>query len=480
MESSNTLAQYNRGISDGEKTFLSNRLPIVKAALETILNRSLNNKRIPKIALIGSGGGYRAMLCTTGSLNGAQKIGLLDATTYITALSGSTWAVAPWISTGIAIKQFKNYIQDCAAKPFTQLNSDEKNLLLKDLLVKIKNNQKITLVDPYGGLLANRLLEFLGDQRQATTLSDQAQKIKLGFYPYAIYTAIDGRENIATGQTWYEFTPHTIGDRTNNIHIPTWTYGKKFKEGQPTNNAPEKSLAYCMGTWGSAFAANIYEILKEVIHYNVILEEITEILPDSIEGERILPFYAEVRNYMYQMRNLNDTSLSENKHLMFVDAGLEINLPYSPVSGICPERTADILIFLDASAGDNIGNQLQKVADYAKKFNCPFPAINLENIGKKTISVFKDENNTSTPVVIYMPRISDQALWQDNKLKPEFAKYNLSGFDLDHETNNGYCKTEEFQYTPEHSALVMNQTEFNMRVNKYTIIKEINEWIDRK
>lgn len=479
MESPSTLAHYNTGISEGEKKFLDKRLPIVKAALEKILNRSLDNKKIPKIALIGSGGGYRAMLCTTGSLNGAQKIGLLDTVTYITALSGSTWAVAPWISTGIAIKQFKNYIQDCAAKKFTDLNDDEEKLLLKNLLIKIKNDQKITLVDPYGNLLANRLLEFLGDDRQITTLSDQAQKIKFGTYPYPIYTAIDGREKIVTGQTWYEFTPHTIGDRTNNIHVPTWAYGKKFKKGQPTSSAPEKSLGYCMGTWGSAFAANIYEILKDVIHYKPILEEILEILPDSIEGDRILPFYADVRNYMYQMDNLQDTSLSQEKNLMLVDAGLEINLPYPPVSGICPERKPDILIFLDASAGQ-IGEQLQNVADYAKKYNLPFPAINLENIDKKTISIFKDKNNVQAPIVIYMPRISDKALWENNKEKQEFAKYNLSGFDLDNETNNGFCKTQEFQYTPEHSMLVMNQTEFNMRVNKDIIIKEINAWIDRK
>jgi hypothetical protein len=182
---------------------------------------------------------------------------------------------------------------------------------------------------------------------------------------------------------------------------------------------------------------------------------------------------------MYKMDNVKDTSLSQEKNMMFVDAGLEINLPYPPVSGICPERTADILIFLDASAGQ-VGGQLQNVADYAKKHNLPFPQINLDAIDKKTISIFKDENNASTPLVIYMPRISDQELWKKNKEKKEFAKYNLSGFDLDYETNNGSCKTQCFQYAPEESTLVMNQTEFNMRVSKDAIIKEINWWIDRR
>jgi hypothetical protein len=179
------------------------------------------------------------------------------------------------------------------------------------------------------------------------------------------------------------------------------------------------------------------------------------------------------------MDNITDATLPPIQYMKFVDAGPEINLPYSPVSGICSERVADILIFLDASAGQ-IGNELHNVADYAQKYNFPFPMINYDDIDKKTISIFKNENSTTTPVVIYMPRISDKELWEHNKSKPEFAHYKLSGFDLDYETNNGYCQTECFQYTPEHSDLVMNQTEFNMLINQDTIIKEINWVIDKK
>ena len=79
-----------------------------------------------------------------------------------------------------------------------------------------------------------------------------------------------------------------------------------------------------------------------------------------------------------------------------------------------------------------------------------------------------------------MPRISDKDLWEKHKLDPEFAEYNLSGFDLDHETNNGFAKTQEFQYSLEHSTLVTNQTEFNMHVNKNAIIEAIKWCIDRK
>lgn len=472
------FTRHTYTISEGEKVYRKNRLPIIKAAVEKMLNRSINEHQIPKIALICSGGGYRAMFCTTGSLCGAQEIGLLDATTYITALSGSTWAVAPWISTGLPLRKFKDYLQECAAKPFRDLTHEEKMLIANAIAVKKTYKQPRTLVDPYGDLLANRLLAYFGDMKQMIYLSDQSQSIESGTYPYPIYTAIDGRESITHGQTWYEFTPHTIGERTNNIHIPTWAYGRKFKKGESTNHAPEKNLGYMMGTWGSAFAANIDDIIEE-IDKDKDHENLLEKLAQPIDGKRILPFAAKVPNYMYKMQYLSDAKLSSKKHLKFVDSGLEINLPYPPVSSTCPERTPDILIFLDASAG-HIGDELKKVAEYAKSKNIPFPSINNELLGKQTISIFKDEDNTATPIVIYMPRISDKELWEANKSKPEFAHYNLSGFDLDYETNNGYCKTQNFQYKPEHSELVMNQTEFNMCINKDAIIKEINWCIDRK
>jgi phospholipase A2 len=467
-------AIHNTGISTGEAAYLKNRLPVAKAALEKMLNRSLDEKQVPKIAFVTSGGGYRAMLCTTGSLCAAQQIGLLDGVTYITALSGSTWAVAPWISTGLPLQEFKGYIQKCAAHAFHETTHEEKLLIANAIAVKKTYKQHRTLVDPYGDLLANRLLACLGDLRHMTYLSDQAQKIEFGAYPYPIYTSIDGRETITTGQTWYEFTPHTIGDRTNNVHIPTWAYGRKFEKGQSTNNAPEKPLGHLMGTWGSAFAANLHTILKEVTKNETVHKDL-----ESIEGKRILPFWAEIPNYMYKLDTNNDTTLLTKKQLKFVDSGLEINLPYPPISGICPERTVDIIVFLDASAGE-IGNELKKVDVYAKTHNLPFPAINLENINTKTLSVFKDENNKATPVVIYMPRISDKKLWETHKSQPEFANHNLSEFDLDHETNHGYCSTEHFQYSLEHSNFVMHQTEFNMLVNKDAIMHEINWVIDRK
>lgn len=47
--------------------------------------------QVPVVAVVCSGGGSRALTGTYGSLQGLQKIQLLDAVSYITGVSGATW-----------------------------------------------------------------------------------------------------------------------------------------------------------------------------------------------------------------------------------------------------------------------------------------------------------------------------------------------------------------------------------------------------
>jgi len=56
-----------------------------------LLNQSAFQGEVPNIALLGSGGGERAMVGLLGSLDQLQKIGLLDCVLYLSGVSGSTW-----------------------------------------------------------------------------------------------------------------------------------------------------------------------------------------------------------------------------------------------------------------------------------------------------------------------------------------------------------------------------------------------------
>lgn len=479
-----TIAYVRMGnqLHSQERDYLDKRRPKVKIALEKMLQRSLDEKYIPTIAIVGSGGGYRAMLGTIGSLSAAEKIGFLDATTYITALSGTTWAIAPWISTGMPLAQFKNYIQQTIVNDIKVASIDEAQKIMGMLSTKIAFDEPITGVDIYGGLLANRLLSYYGADSQRVYLSQQAERIKNADVPYPIYTAIDAREAVAREPHWFEYTPHEIGSPYFGVYVPTWAYGRLFDKGKSIDFAPEQSLGFLMGTWGSAFGVHVgraWEEIVEKIPTTFLKEIIEKKLIDPLSGKRINYSWGEIFNFTYGMER---QELATRKTIKFVDAGVDFNLPYPAVSGERPERIADIMIFLDFS-GDSLAYSMKKIEEYARKRNLKFPKIEYAMLEKKAMSIFMDPTDASVPVVIYFPRISQEGLWQQHKSNVAFSSYSsIEGFDFAQCTNEAGqdCVTQRFKYIPTVSQQIMDQMEFNIMVHKEEIIKTINGVIDQK
>src|SRR5581483_1151807 len=403
------------------------------------------------------------MLCCLGSLKGLEKEGLLDCITYISALSGSTWALAPWISTKMPLDEYITYIHQCIEKPLHDITEAEKLLIAEMIAVKKLSHQPLTLVDMYGGLLGHRLLEHMAEKKHITYLSDQTNIIADGsLYPYPISTAVSGDKQDDT--SWYTFTPDTITNMTHKLSIPTYGCGRMCKEGNSINNAPELPLSVLMGAFGSAFAANWDTIMLAVQDRKPEAKKLIDdlmlmIKPTNIGKDRPIPCELKIHNFTAKMA----TPINNHKHLQLVDAGTDINLPYPPVSGLCPERCADIMLFLDNSAGP-LGKEFQKCAEFASKHKLLFPEINFENntIDNKTCRIFMD-NNPKVPLVIYLPGISD--------------KSNAAGFDLKKETEQGFCQTQHFQYQKEHARLVTEQTTHNVCVNIAAIKNAITQKI---
>ncbi len=474
-------------LCDGEKKYLEKRLPIVKAALEKLLylDQSLHNEEVPTIALVSSGGGYRALLCTIGFLRGMEKIKILDTTTYVTSLSGSTGAVAPLISLKMSLKKYKEYMLACVEKSFFDTTDEEENLIFETGAVKAYFNQPKTPVDIYGDLLGNRFFEMLKEERHRVYLSDQAKIIENAKYPYPIYTCIDGDENIVDHQNWYEFGPHEMGNATDATYIPIWAHGREFCNGESVKGTfdvypPEKNIPYLLGTFWSAFGANIDDIKEEIAkRLSTEVGDFIKHIAPSWDGERPLDFVSKVPNYMHGMTTLKNTGSAKDAIRSYVDAGTDFNLPVTPIDG--GRRKADVIIICDTSAeGDKIGNQLKKTAAYMKEHKRPFPIIDFKNIDKKTMSIF-EENDPAVPTVIYMPGLSDQNLLQQHLSNPQFAKYkHLKGFDLEYETNNGFAQTIHFQYKKENAEKVIDQMEFNVLANQAAIINALKFAVERK
>lgn len=463
-----------------EKVYVSNRQLYVQRAIEKVVHQSLDHKYVPKISLICSGGGYRAMLGSVGALSGLEKIGLLDAVTYISSLSGSTWALGLWLSTGMNLKQLKGYISKQLMADFYKLPKSEKTKIAHMFLVKIAFQQPFSTVDLFGGFLARHLLgNFFGDKCQMIRMSDQMNIIQDGKFPFPIYSAVDGRINIKGQIPWYEFTPLEVGSAMYGLYVPTWAYGRKFNQGKSVDFAPEQSLGFHFGVFGSAYGAH-FKVTWERVIQELVSSQAKALIERTLLKSRIanLRFsWARIRNFMIGM-DVKDV-MKKNKIIKMVDAGIEANLPYVPVSGERPERKQDILIFFDFSK--NIPSALQKAEEYARNNNLKFPLIDYTDIKKKTISIFCDDRDADVPVIIYMTLISDKQLLEDKKRQPLYRKYRmLQTFDFDHCVNFGACRTTNFQYSLRESKLVMNQMEFNIIANQEKIVQVIKDIIEQK
>lgn len=440
-----------------EKDFIYYRKKIVKNNLEKLLGIQIKNYAVPNIALCFSGGGYRAMISTLGSLLGAQQIEILDSVTYMASLSGSTWLLGPWSTYGIPIDKYKDILEKNI-----DLNIFEKDihlpLLVETLIQKSLFKQDLSIIDIYGSLLANSLLQNFGMKRQKMHLSDVSKLIEKGKFPIPIYTATEATTN---DYEWFEFTPFEVGSTFLKSFIPTWAFGRTFVNGKSKNFAPEQSLGFMMGIWGSACSANFEEIYRE------LKNKLRRILPfglinfavnqTSIGDIRFSPAHAFNFTYgMYNspMRNINELTL--------VDAGIHFNLPFPPL--LRPERKIDIIIVCDYSARNGeISGSLKKAEEYALSRGLKFPKIDYSSINENIISVFKDKNDINTPVIIYLPLI------KNNKYSYSFDPHNSS-----------FCNTFNFIYSKNQFNLLYGLTKFNMLESKEKIIQTIREVVERK
>ena len=451
-----------------EKSFLRERMPRAQGAMQRLTGQPI--ERVPKIAIVCSGGGYRAMLYCLGALVGAQKAGILDATTYMVGLSGSTWAISGWLLSGKSLQSYHDWLVSDLNRGLKAVNSKDISLIGDHLLTKYLFDQPFGLVDIYGSLLANELFVNQGDSKQRQTLSSQGQALRAGQVPMPIYTAI-AAEGIASEQNWYEFSPYEVGAQWMGAYVPSWAFGRKFKNGVSTNFAPEQNFGVLMGTFGLAIGLTINRLVDEIKLKDKVSSVWVQNIIDSIlhkKGE----FRFTTADYRNFARGIEKVPLSDKRLLTMVDAGIGYNLPYPPISGQRPERKADIIIFVDAS-GDDFPEDFKKTERYARAHNLPFPKIDYSKVTKQAVSVFKD-SNPQAPIVIYVPRVLDPTLFAN----PEYAQIvrdyqTLKNFDVEMCITKGPCGTFNFNYTEADARRLTGLGALNMMAARRAVIDAI-------
>jgi len=452
------------------------------------------------VGLVGSGGGVRARLSTMGFVVGAEKIGLLDCSTYFSALSGSTWMLAPWLYSSQKPSDFREIVLR-ESNRYLLLNA--RNILNSRVLINdcknIISGVPNSFTNIYSALLTPYLLNNVKTGRSAHNcfLSDIGREIdneneeEEGNNIIPIFEA-RAKNPITKIKEICCFTPWEFGSRFfgKGAYIPIEAFNCSFWEGKSTKHASEPTLGYLMGIWGSAFTApnkGIAEMILEKLAHKMfdfsedlekrILD--TGIQPDEFGNQSATS--ARSNNFMRGMKyNCHDYSNQKTLHLF--DSGVERNLPIlslyrrtkktednitedAPPKVIVTEGAPpEVIVIFDASA-DEIGAQLRKAADEILAQDLPFPQIpsqeEIENtIEKYGICTF-DRNPDSTkyddcdiPVVIYMSSLVNNA--EERK-----------GFNCDTDLRNfefdiANFKTIKFRYRRNNADHFMKMTEYNI------------------
>ncbi|CAM5099653.1 unnamed protein product [Natator depressus] len=253
-------------LSDGEKEATRNRKAKVLKCLES-LHIACDEDNMPNIAVLGSGGGLRAMIALQGTLVELKKQGLLDAVMYLCGVSGSTWCMSflyhekDWTE---KVQVLEEHLCDTLSKP--SLGIQEEFIIA----THAAEDELFSLTDVWASFFVCETLK----QYDKTKLSEHDDASRNGKNPYPIYAAIEANQLRKAGEnspgTWFEFTPHEAGFPGLEAFVGTKYLGSKFEGGKLTEKREEKNICYLQGLWGSALGsmdANkkyLIDFLKEI------------------------------------------------------------------------------------------------------------------------------------------------------------------------------------------------------------------------
>lgn len=530
--------------SEKEREVFNKRKDFVKKAQEKLLGiKFLASENPLIISFVMSGGGQRARLfglgCAIGASNvtskivkdsalepavGASKVvkdsplesasgvskivkdtasvSLMDCGMYISALSGGTWFLAPWLASKMSLDEYEKRAVDDSAKSlgFVDFAIDSKYCL--DIIqTKFAFGQSIGVFDVYGSFLASTYLRGFGSfgNPNRVYLSDIAKdnRINDGLLPIPVFASLTSEYGIPYVEC--DFTPWEFGSRHfgyTGAYIPVWAFGRNFESINKTKNwanvasplyEPQATLGYMMGIWGSAPAANfkdIYNDFSKKINLGPV-KTVFELIMKKSELKYTKLIWPEVNNFMY---GWSSSVFSNYKYLKVVDAGMNFVNPIfstyrrpSDLNKVRDGAAPDVIIVWDSGAG-SASDELKLQRDYATKHNYPFPDISAGiGLSNDIVRIFnknpspKKYKDYEIPTVIYMKAGINKDLlkkYKDDKLLGVLAK-KLENFDYE-KCKKGECKTFNFQYIEKNngvlnSQLLIDMAKFNIMASEEKI-----------
>ncbi|XP_050957645.1 cytosolic phospholipase A2 zeta-like [Labeo rohita] len=516
-----------------EKNFLAKRQKVVSQALQKALNLSSapEPSKVPLVAVVCSGGGTRAMIGTFGGLSALQKLQLLDAVSYITGASGSTWTTASLYGDANWSNNDINGVMESVKKEVSKsLFSIFSLEQLRHYKAKMEEREKeghlVSLIDMWG-LAIEYLIQ---GKKKMGTLSDQQMALSKGQNPLPIYTALN-MKNGKTGCTieteWCEFTPYEVGFIKYGALIPAQNFGSEFYLGHMIKKLPESGIYSLLGMWSSIFSVSLTQLWTVVTGVipswaSKIGEEVnqteTDDNPSTSDTLRISPMtywakklssfltsrpiISQVFNFLrgfHLHRNYSencDFTTCKDTHpdafpnsltpadatLGLVDTAFVLGSGFPPV--LRSNRCADVILSLNYTWEPDLFKVIKQTQEYCTARKIPFPKIDykkLESEPIREVYVFEDKENPEAPIVIHFPLVNISfKQFKSPGVKRE-GKEEIKEGDFDIDFTRVFCPfaTHKFAYTPEDFQKLADLTTYNILNNKDVILNTLNKALKR-
>ncbi|XP_039639450.1 cytosolic phospholipase A2 zeta [Perca fluviatilis] len=471
-----------------EKEYLKKRKVVVAQALQKILGLGSppETKKVPTVAVVASGGGARAMVGLLGGLRGLKDIGVLDAASYITGVSGSTWAMS-------TLYQEANWSEDidriisATKKQMTKstlsaFSLEKLQYYSEEMAEKEQDGYTVSLIDMVGLIFEH----IVFGKKNTSTLSAQQRAVKDGQNPLPIYTAVNMKNELKGCESeaeWCEFTPYEVGIPKYGAFVQTEDFGSQFFIGHIIKKLPEVRISYLMGIWSSVFSINITQLWSQVTGSKPSWSPWLgpDVSRTDVDTEASTKPPSSFCPDAHPDAFPNQLTPSDST-LGLVDAGHAINIGCVPV--LRPERYVDVIITLSYSWDpEHIFNVMERTAAYCKDHDIPFPRADfacLEKEPKKEVYIFEDMENPRAPIVVHFPLVNASFKHYKHPGVKRKSKEEMKAGEVDVSSSNSPYTTQNMTYSKEDYEALVELTAYNVSNNKESILQALSKALDRK
>ncbi|KAM5240886.1 cytosolic phospholipase A2 epsilon isoform 2-T2 [Hipposideros larvatus] len=474
-----------------ELEFLQKRKVVVAEALKQVLQleEDLQMDEVPLIAIMSTGGGTRSMTAMYGHLLGLQKLNLLNCSSYITGLSGSTWTMATlysdpeWSSKNLepAILEARRH---AVKDKLPTLHPDQLLKYREELRQRSQEGYKVTFTD-FWGLLVEA---FLGDETNECKLSDQRAALSQGQNPLPIYLTINVKDDVSNKDfrgLWSSIFSMNVLDvwdycQNSEDFFYRWTRERVYNiEDDPLLPEIPKCEANVLDTAVVTPASWLSNTFREILTYRSLVSEFHNFLL----GLQLHTDYLQNGQFsMWKDTVLDDfpNQLTESvNHLCLVDTAFFFNASYPPL--LRPERKADLIIHLNYCAGSQT-KPMKQSCEYCALQNIPFPEYDLQEEGNSNLKecyLMENSQEPDAPIVLFFPLINDT-----------FQKYKAPGVERSpEELEKGQVDiygpktpyaTKEVTYTEAAFDKMVDLCEYNILNNKDKLLHALRMVVEKK